>query len=54
MLGYHKKFCLTTSKAKTNVPSEVRNCAVDHHQTICAVKTDSRAPHLQHSKTLEK
>jgi len=32
----------------------LRCATAQYHQTICAVKTDSRALHLQRSKTLEK
>ena len=40
--GYSKKFCLTTSKAKTSPMFPLISATAQYHQIICAVKSDSR------------
>jgi len=40
--GYCKKYCLTTSKAKTSPTSPLRCATAQYHQIICAGKSDSR------------
>jgi len=42
LVWYCKKFCMTTSKAKTSPIFPLRCAAAQYHQIICAVKSDSR------------